>query len=1063
MVIKEDRGENVLTNDGMTMKTLAESYNHESEHSESNAAVKGASMMEDSKDENTDVHVRTIEPASQASTGGGDADAPRTSQDDSMLTEEEIAAKEERRKKKERDVRAEKKATEAAEKHAGALSLKEMQERGRIKFEDRPTGIGKNTGTYTWTVENAKGASQVVTYSSRFVDKLSDITDDMNISGGLSIKYGTIGGSGRGAFIDSDKFKESDLNYYISVKVINQTINIKDALEFNHIPNVLPVDFTKVYGDCFISGFLEGGEFNALISMKVLNKAKKTEIQAEAKVALTAGTVELSAEANVNIAKTNISTNTETTIQVSWSGGGHIKHPSQQWTIESLTEAAARFPDLVAHAPQRTYAILTKYDSLRSYLSRTQTKVSPLNYENATLYTNALMDSFMTYKTLYKRMQVEIFDIRNGTKQFHKLNTLPAAPAVLTEEEKGALSKAKVPENFPPSIKGLDAARKVALKQMSHIVNEVDAITGDPTIPSKDDHVESFISPVLFESLLPVVEPIPATKKSETPLTGQVMGPPAPDATGTQTDAGATVQLLSKATGLSLEETNKAAALMRDRINIADHFRLEPPVGDESAGQFFCNLDFVQPNFVISSVSASMAFGAIAFITVTYTNGLILSKGNSQAAEPNDIVKLTGLGTTERIVAGSVEVGTEVDPPKGKRVISLKLFTNRGRSLIVDAKKKTLLEGTKKRLDDVDYGDISVSSWDTPLGNGSLRGFWGRSVDNPGSEAIHRLGFIWGDLNPVSYFGFPKTFALFLIDRQQIGVEGTSEMSGLASMSNPGEDGYILANAAGNNYTPTPGCSISPQVKFKGKYSKPPRLITGINFIDAEVNVAPNIITDIENLTTKGFNARLTAIGLTKCVNFGLNWMVLPDNGIHMLHGQVSTDGVKRNLTDAVYIRVYFSKPFAEPPIVRCWFKATDFGSPRTDFYSLKTYPMNVDAESFTVVIETWANRTFQSASVGWFAYDQKAHGIQIKSDTTTRSRSPDEALTFKWNNNPFSTMNPSVFIAFSEIDTNGQTWSKIRAERTSVSSDEVGFAFGTWDRNVADFHHIIASYIVME
>ena len=130
MVIKEDRGENVLTNDGMTMKTLAESYNHESEHSESNAAVKGASMMEDSKDENTDVHVRTIEPASQASTGGGDADAPRTSQDDSMLTEEEITAKEERRKKKERDVRAEKKATEAAEKHAGALSLKEMQERG---------------------------------------------------------------------------------------------------------------------------------------------------------------------------------------------------------------------------------------------------------------------------------------------------------------------------------------------------------------------------------------------------------------------------------------------------------------------------------------------------------------------------------------------------------------------------------------------------------------------------------------------------------------------------------------------------------------------------------------------------------------------------------------------------------------------------------------------------------------------------------------------------------------------------------------------------------------------
>lgn len=54
--------------------------------------------------------------------------------------------------------------------------------------------------------------------------------------------------------------------------------------------------------------------------MKILNKAKKTDIQAEAKVALTAGPVQLEAEANDGIARSNIETNTETTIQVSWSG-----------------------------------------------------------------------------------------------------------------------------------------------------------------------------------------------------------------------------------------------------------------------------------------------------------------------------------------------------------------------------------------------------------------------------------------------------------------------------------------------------------------------------------------------------------------------------------------------------------------------------------------------------------------------------------------------------------------------------------------------------------------------
>lgn len=103
----------------------------------------------------------------------------------------------------------------------------------------------------------------------------------MNISGSLSIKYRAIGGSGKGSFVDSDKFKESDLNFFISVKVTNQSINIKDALVFQGLPSVTEANFRDVFGDCYISGFLEGGEFNAIVSMKVINKAKLTSIKAE--------------------------------------------------------------------------------------------------------------------------------------------------------------------------------------------------------------------------------------------------------------------------------------------------------------------------------------------------------------------------------------------------------------------------------------------------------------------------------------------------------------------------------------------------------------------------------------------------------------------------------------------------------------------------------------------------------------------------------------------------------------------------------------------------------------
>jgi hypothetical protein len=61
--------------------------------------------------------------------------------------------------------------------------------------------------------------SQVVSYSSRIVDKLSDIVDAMNISYGSSIKKGTIEISGNTSVIDEDKIKESDLNAVVTVRV----------------------------------------------------------------------------------------------------------------------------------------------------------------------------------------------------------------------------------------------------------------------------------------------------------------------------------------------------------------------------------------------------------------------------------------------------------------------------------------------------------------------------------------------------------------------------------------------------------------------------------------------------------------------------------------------------------------------------------------------------------------------------------------------------------------------------------------------------------------------------
>lgn len=75
-------------------------------------------------------------------------------------------------------------------------------------------------------VENApaKGAkvSQVVSYSSRFVERISDVVRSMNISAGSSINAGTIEISGNSLGVDEYKFASSDLNAVVSVKVVNR-------------------------------------------------------------------------------------------------------------------------------------------------------------------------------------------------------------------------------------------------------------------------------------------------------------------------------------------------------------------------------------------------------------------------------------------------------------------------------------------------------------------------------------------------------------------------------------------------------------------------------------------------------------------------------------------------------------------------------------------------------------------------------------------------------------------------------------------------------------------------
>lgn len=542
------------------------------------------------------------------------------------------------------------------------------------------------------------------------------------------------------------------MNFYISVKVVNQTINFKDALQYNPLRSVNKDNFNEVYGDSFISGFQEGGEFNAVVSMKILNKAKKTDIKAEAKIAFTAGPVDLKAEANVAIAKANIETNTETTIQVTWSGGGHIKPSEQQWDIQSLMQAAARFPDLVAECPQRTYAIISKYDTLRSFVKLQPAAYTKLQYENAQLYTNSMMDSYMSYKSLYTRVGSYIFDVQSKTKVIKPWTEeqREATDPIKDTNEQSPEQKPRLYNRFSASISGLEDAKKTIRRQMAIIVNEVDVIEKDPKLATDDDHPEPYESTAAFEEGIPKVE-TPEKPKSTAPLSGKRIMAKTQTEAELEDEAEAestaiTEPLIADSDGLSLDETATLDTLIEQHAMLGKNLRVTAPVGSQNKGTPFNNLEFLQPQWNMTAIRVEIADGALAAFWVYYDNGLILSRGKTKNGK---MIELTNFGAGERMIAATIQTGKGPGDSEEARVISLHLYTNRGRSLIGQAAKCIYLGEKKHSRDDIVYTDVAIKCYDMPLKDGDVKGLWGRSDD----AGIWRLGLIWGDLNKVLSHG----------------------------------------------------------------------------------------------------------------------------------------------------------------------------------------------------------------------------------------------------------------------------------------------------------------------
>jgi len=174
---------------------------------------------------------------------------------------------------------------------------------------------------------------------------------------------------------------------------------------------------------------------------------------------------------------TSILTEAETTISVSWSGGGQIKSgmymkaviviyrcwldrdtltswhtDSDEWSLGTLFRTAAEFTTRAALYPQRTWAVLTKYNNKDFVRWADRNKITIPQYRGIQAYTSDLLDMYMEYKANIARLQ-----------------------AVLRNPKSYVMGS--VPDAISITVAALIDGRKQMQGQMRLIVKEIDILS----------------------------------------------------------------------------------------------------------------------------------------------------------------------------------------------------------------------------------------------------------------------------------------------------------------------------------------------------------------------------------------------------------------------------------------------------------------------------------------------------------------------------------------------------------------------------------------------------------
>ncbi|KAF7289399.1 hypothetical protein HMN09_01333200 [Mycena chlorophos] len=405
-------------------------------------------------------------------------------------------------------------------------------------------GMGFNSIYPRALVAQAEGpqqANQQVHSTAKFISRYTELLEALGISGPAYIKNISAEGP-YSKFLDLKSFREHHIHYLIRVLATRQEAAPPNAelTELDIIPNLSDEERNSIYGDSFISGFNEGGELTALISIKLDDPSDAdvvtTKRKIEEQMKLVLGTAS-KLEDDQPIGG-------ETKLTVLKRCGG--VPDARAWTLAALGNEVMGFPQRAFEHPVRLSPILSKYTTLKSYHVANKFTVPQYVKHGAHVYAEALLEVYVEYQAIIDELQQTIVDVEQSNNSLEAQVAVPelvqffadawAAGSVAkhedadsdydhaqdtsnnapvgrsssrnTDRERNMIWTSKWLNGlspYPATALGLEQARLDCRAEMIRIVDQVDMIADEPDLVSTFGCFWKNRTPATVRKLLPTV------------------------------------------------------------------------------------------------------------------------------------------------------------------------------------------------------------------------------------------------------------------------------------------------------------------------------------------------------------------------------------------------------------------------------------------------------------------------------------------------------------------------------------------------------------------------------